>query len=56
MAVKSHEEELRQIILEAGGHMGSSVPKTLGEVGAALVAKGLHTSLLVMQAAEEGSP
>lgn len=55
MAVESHQAELRQIMIEAGGHMGSSVPKTLGDVGAALVAKGVHTSLLVMQAAVAGS-
>lgn len=55
MAVESHQAELRQIMTEAGGHMSSSVPKTLGDVGAALIAKGIHTGLLVMQAAAEHS-
>ncbi|KXN89515.1 K(+)/H(+) antiporter 1, partial [Leucoagaricus sp. SymC.cos] len=51
LAVESHQTELRQIMAEAGGHISSSVPKTLGDVGAALVAKGIHTNLFVMQAA-----
>ncbi|KAJ3568823.1 hypothetical protein NP233_g5458 [Leucocoprinus birnbaumii] len=55
MAVESHKPELQQIINEAGGFVGSSVPKTLGDVGAAIVAKGIHTNLLVMQAAIENS-
>jgi hypothetical protein len=51
MAVESHQAELLQLMAETGNHMGSSVPKTLGDVGAVLVAKGIHTSILVMQAA-----
>ncbi len=55
MAVESHQAELLQLMTETGGHMGPSVPKTLGDVGAALVAKGIHTSILVMQAAINNS-
>lgn len=55
MAVESHEAELRQVMTETGSNMGSSVPKTLGDVGAVLVAKGIHTSILVMQAAVANS-
>jgi hypothetical protein len=55
MAVDSHQAELRQIMVEAGGQFSSSVSKTLGDVGAALVAKGIQTSLLVMQAAVTSS-
>jgi hypothetical protein len=55
MAVDSHQAELREIMVEAGGQFSSSVSKTLGEVGAALVAKGIQTSLFVMQAAVTSS-
>lgn len=55
MAVESHEGELREIMNEAGGQFSTSVSRTLGEVGAALVAKGIQTSLLVMQAATPNS-
>ncbi|KAF5364180.1 hypothetical protein D9756_000333 [Leucocoprinus leucothites] len=55
MAHESHQTELQQIINETGGFVGSSVPKTLGDVGAAIVAKGIHANLLVMQAAVANS-
>lgn len=51
MAVESHEAELRKLIADAGSSIGSTVPRTLGDVGAALVAKQVHASLLVLQAA-----
>ena len=50
LAVESLTGELRTIISETGSHIGSSVSKTLGDVGAALVAKNANASLLVMQA------
>ncbi|KAK0491525.1 Sodium/hydrogen exchanger family-domain-containing protein [Armillaria novae-zelandiae] len=51
MAVESHKKELAKIVAEKGGSIGSSVAKTLGDVGAALVADGARASLLVVQAA-----
>ncbi|KAG6820502.1 hypothetical protein H0H93_016309 [Arthromyces matolae] len=50
MAVESHAAELKKIFTEAGASIGSSVPKTLGDVGAALVASNTRASLLVLQA------
>lgn len=51
MAPESHVAELRQIVTERGSATGSdSVSRTLGDVGAALVAAGTNASLLVMQA------
>ncbi|KAK0447781.1 Sodium/hydrogen exchanger family-domain-containing protein [Armillaria borealis] len=51
MAVESHKKELAKIVADKGGSIGSSVAKTLGDVGAALVADGARASLLVVQAA-----
>ncbi|KAG7447669.1 cation/H+ exchanger [Guyanagaster necrorhizus] len=51
MAVESHKSELAKIVAEKGASIGSSVTKTLGDVGAALVADGAKASLLVVQAA-----
>ncbi|KAK0190433.1 Sodium/hydrogen exchanger family-domain-containing protein [Armillaria mellea] len=51
MAVESHKKELMKIVADKGGSIGSSVAKTLGDVGAALVADGAKASLLVVQAA-----
>lgn len=48
MAVESLGDELKAL---SGSGMNSSVPKTLGNVGAAIVAGGVGASLLVMQAA-----
>ncbi|RXW18815.1 hypothetical protein EST38_g7039 [Candolleomyces aberdarensis] len=50
LAVESLTGELRTIISATGSHIGSSVSKTLGDVGAALVAKNANASLLVVQA------
>jgi len=51
LATESHQAELRQIVGERGLAAGSdSVPRTLGDVGAALVASGVGASILVMQA------
>jgi len=50
MAVESHQTELGQLVLEKGSSVGSELPKTLGDVGAALVVAGTNASLLVMQA------
>jgi hypothetical protein len=51
LAAESHQVELRQIVGERGAAAGSdSVSRTLGDVGAALVADGTNASLLVLQA------
>ena len=44
-----HNAELQQLIVESGSPIGSSVSKTLGDVGAALVATSTNASLLVLQ-------
>lgn len=51
MAVETHKKELQKLISSKGTPIGSAVPKTLGDVGAALVASGTSASLLVLQAA-----
>lgn len=51
LAVEVLSGELRTITSEAASAIGSSVPKTLGDVGAALVATHVNASLLVLQAA-----
>ncbi|KAJ6610393.1 Sodium/hydrogen exchanger family-domain-containing protein, partial [Mycena sp. CBHHK59/15] len=51
MAVESHRAELQTLIAGKGAAIGSAVPKTLGDVGAAIVASGTSASLLVVQAA-----
>ncbi|KAJ6560286.1 Sodium/hydrogen exchanger family-domain-containing protein [Mycena capillaripes] len=55
MAVESHQAELQKIVAAKGASIGSSVAKTVGDVGAALVASGSSASLLVLQAAVAGS-
>ncbi|TFK43902.1 Sodium/hydrogen exchanger family-domain-containing protein [Crucibulum laeve] len=50
MAVESHSAELRELIAEIGSSISSSVPKTVGDVGAALVASNVNASLLILQA------
>ena len=54
LAVDSHAVELRGLMAERGSTavVGSEVAKTLGEVGAALVAVDTNASLLVMQQAQ----
>ncbi|KAJ7682120.1 Sodium/hydrogen exchanger family-domain-containing protein [Mycena polygramma] len=51
MAVESHTTELQKLIAANGASIGSAVAKTVGDVGAALVASGSGASLLVLQAA-----
>ncbi|KAJ7246597.1 potassium:hydrogen antiporter [Mycena haematopus] len=51
MAVESHGAELHKLIASTGASIGSSVSKTVGDVGAALVATRSRASLLVLQAA-----
>ncbi|KAF7355776.1 Cation/H+ exchanger [Mycena sanguinolenta] len=51
MAVESHSAELHKLIASTGASIGSSVSKTVGDVGAALVASRSRASLLVLQAA-----
>ena len=55
MAVESLAEEAKTLSAVAGSTMNSSVPKTLGHVGAAIVATGVGASLLVMQAASSAA-
>jgi len=50
MAVEDLKGELKELC-ESGPAIGSSVSKTLGDVGAALVGKNVNASLLVLQAA-----
>jgi hypothetical protein len=54
MAVESHGAELRELNAERGFPVGSEVIRTVGEVGAALVAVDMSASLLVMQAHAHG--
>ncbi|PFH50140.1 hypothetical protein AMATHDRAFT_61597 [Amanita thiersii Skay4041] len=49
MAVLNLQAELRQLVGERGSSIGSSVTKTLGFVGAGMVAANVNASLLVMQ-------
>ena len=53
MAVQSLVGELRGVIADSGVSITSSVPKTLGDVGAAMVATSVDASLLILQAAPE---
>ncbi|KAJ7628091.1 potassium:hydrogen antiporter [Mycena rosella] len=55
MAVESHAVELQTLVGSKGTPIGSAVPKTVGDVGAALVASGTTASLLVLQAAVSSS-
>ncbi|RDB19933.1 K(+)/H(+) antiporter 1 [Hypsizygus marmoreus] len=55
LAVESHRSELQQIIAESGASVGSSVSKTLGDVGAAFVASNTGASLLILQASSSAS-
>ncbi|EGN92031.1 hypothetical protein SERLA73DRAFT_173161 [Serpula lacrymans var. lacrymans S7.3] len=50
MATDSHHAELRQIAAENGSPLNGEVPKTFGDVGAAMVTVGINASLLVLQA------
>ena len=50
MAVEDLKGELKELSA-SGPAIGSSVSKTLGDIGAALVAKNVNASLLVLQAA-----
>lgn len=50
LAPDTHEAELRELVSERGAAGSQSVARTLGPVGAALVAAGANASLLVMQA------
>lgn len=49
MVVESHSAELAKLMTEKGSNISSTVPKTLGDVGAAIIATGANASLLVMQ-------
>jgi len=51
MAVESLHSELHGLITESGSLISTSVPKTLGDVGAALVATQVNASLLILQVA-----
>lgn len=49
MAVEDHHKELKKLI-EAYGHVGGEVRKTIGDVATALVASGCNVGLIVLQA------
>jgi hypothetical protein len=51
LSPESHKTELTTLIAEKGSPITSCVPKTLGDVGAALVATNVTASLLILQAA-----
>ncbi|KAF8974292.1 potassium:hydrogen antiporter [Flammula alnicola] len=51
LAVESLTSELRALTTEQGSAASSSVSKTLGDIGAALVATNVNASLLILQAA-----
>ena len=51
MAVEPLGAELRSLVSTIGAQLGGSVPKTIGDVGAALVASNVDASLFVLQAA-----
>jgi len=51
MAVESLHSELGGLINDSGSPISASVPKTLGDMGAALVLTNVDASLLVLQAA-----
>jgi hypothetical protein len=53
MAVEDLKGELKDLGA-SGPAVGSSVAKTLGDVGAALVGRNVNASLLVLQAAAAG--
>lgn len=50
MAVESHAAELASVVSETGAVLSSETTKTVGDVGAAFVAKSVNASLLVLQA------
>lgn len=53
LSPESHKAELNELIHERGGGtvlISSSLPRTLGDVGAALVATNVDASLMVVQA------
>ncbi|CAA7264256.1 unnamed protein product [Cyclocybe aegerita] len=50
MAVENLGGELKTLIAQTGSSISSSVPKTLGNIGAGLVAAGVNASLLILQA------
>lgn len=53
MAVESLHSEFRGLMTDSGSFISTSVPKTLGDVGAALVATSVDASLLILQAAHD---
>ena len=50
MATETHKQELLTLAQERNVSVSSELPKTIGEVGAALVATGANVSLMVVQA------
>lgn len=55
LAVESLSGELRKLTADTASSISSSVPKTLGDIGAALVATNVNASLLILQAAPTSS-
>jgi hypothetical protein len=49
-AGESLAAELKLLIAETGNLIGASVPRTLGDVGAGVVAANVKASLLIFQA------
>jgi len=55
LAAESLSGELRKLTADTASPISSSVPKTLGDIGAGLVATNVNASLLVLQAAPSTS-
>jgi hypothetical protein len=51
MAAESLGAELRSLVATVGAQLAGSVPKTIGDAGAAFVASNVDASLFVLQAA-----
>ncbi|KAH8094890.1 Sodium/hydrogen exchanger family-domain-containing protein [Cristinia sonorae] len=50
MAIESHSVELKALFAERGVVVGSELPRTLGDIGAAIAWTNANTSMLVVQA------
>lgn len=50
LAVESLRLELKKLTTELGSSLSSSLPTTVGDIGAALVATNVNGSLLIVQA------
>ena len=56
MAPEALGAELRTLLTTIGAQLAGSVPRTIGDVGAAFVASNVDASLFVLQAAAAVAP